>query len=333
MSRAGSLRTSAALLSLAIAGTAVLGSIACGDDHPPAVAVDAAARTRSAEAGIDWMLANWREMPPGWAFANLSRLARVTVGEPRAAKLSAALRADAATDNHAQLSELPLDAAILDPRSLTPMLLELLRRRENGLDWSAHAEAIGRLAAVDELGFWKSIPLRQRSTVVHLFNRLDIPTKMHLDAVTEALRQASADQGADALASRTAYVYAITHVVLARSDYFTRMADPTGLEFAIPVLRGALEYRLSLPVDVFALDQICEALASLQLLGVPDDELSERARTQVIALQNDDGSWGTGDGAPRRKIHPTFNAIVALLDLQAVLPAPDSGAGGGPVAR
>lgn len=322
MLRAGTGRTRALLLWVAIA--AALGPSACSESS---VAIDRAARTRAADAGVDWMLAHWRDMPPGWAYANLSRLARVVKREPLAAKLDAALREDLASGSHLALPDLPLEAPILDPGELMPTLLELLRRRENGLAFSEPAENIGRLAAADDLAFWKSIPLRQRSTVVHLFDALDIPTTMRLEAVTAALRQATLEQEPGGLAMRTAYVYAVTHVVLARSGYFEQRADPSGLEFAIPVLRGAIEYRLSRPVDVFALDQICEALVSLQLLGVPDDELSERARAQVIALQNEDGSWGTGEGAPRRKIHPTFNAIMALLDLQVVLPAPGSEAG------
>ena len=281
-----------------------------------------AKRVQAADAGVDWMLGHWREMPAGWAYANLSRLSRVISNEPRASQIDAALREDLAQGEHPALPAIPLDPEARDPRRLTPVLLELQRRRDNGLDWRAQADAIGAMASDDELGFWKSIPLRQRSTVVHLFEELGIATAMQLEAVTEALRQGADEDDERLLAVRTSYVYAITHVVLARSGYFRQLADPTGLEFAIPVLRGALEYRLSRPVDVFALDQICEVLASLQLLGVPDDALTERARTQVVALQNADGSWGTGDGAARRKIHPTFNAIVGLLDLQAVLPPP-----------
>lgn len=331
MRRAGTGWTGALLMSIAIA--AASGLSACGDPHDSTVAVDLPARTRAAEAGIDWMLAHWREMPPGWAYANLSRLARVAKGQPLAARIETALQEDLATGSHPALPDVPLEAPTLEPGELTPMLLELLRRRENGLAYREPADAIGRLAAVDELGFWKSIPLRQRSTLVHLFDELDIETTMQLEAVTEALRQATVDGDAGGLAMKTAYVYAITHVVLARSRYFRQLADPSGLEFAIPVLRGAIEYRLARPVDVFALDQICEALASLQLLGVPDDDSSERARAQIIALQNDDGSWGTGDDAARRKIHPTFNAIVGLLDLQAVLPAPGSDARDVPLPR
>lgn len=325
MSQTGSVRRTAGSIVVLLAASIGLSQLAC-DDAPVRDAEALAERVRAAEAGVDWMLGHWREMPPGWAYANLSRLSRVVSSGPRAARIDEALREDLARGDHPTLPPIPLDAEIRDPRRLTPILLELQRRRDNDLPWREHAGAIGAMAADDELGFWKSIPLRQRSTVVHLFEELEIATAMHLEAVTEALRQAAAKEDERLLAVKTSYIYAITHVVLARSGYFRQLADPTGLEFTIPVLRGALEYRLARPVDVFALDQICEILASLQLLGVPDDALTERARTQVVALQNADGSWGTGDGAARRKIHPTFNAIVGLLDLQAVLPGPGAGA-------
>lgn len=274
-----------------------------------------AARERAAEAGVAWMTSHAPEMPAGWAYANLTRLQRVVGDGPGHDAIAAALSLDAASARHHPLPADLEDASILESEALTPLLFELLRRRELGLPWREPAAAIAAQASQNELRFWKSLTLRHRPTIVHFFVELDMPTNMRLEAVTDALRVGAAEQDAEALGANTRYVYALTHVVLARSRYFQNRVDPAGLEFALPVFRAALSRRISAEMDVFSLDVVGEVLASLELLGVEDDALAHAARQRVIALQNADGSWGPPDGdvTPRR-IHPTFNGVVALLD-------------------
>jgi hypothetical protein len=130
-----------------------------------------------------------------------------------------------------------------------------------------------------------------------------------------ALAREADDTGAAALAGSTRYVYALTHVVIARSGWFRTRVEPGGLEFAVPILRAAVEQRLEQTHDVFALDLMAEAVACLALLGEDGDAAVRQARERIVAAQHEDGSWGGGEGVTPRRIHPTFNAIVALLEL------------------
>lgn len=285
---------------------------ACGE--PPAEPVPLETRRDAALAGIDWMAANSEAMPAGWAYPNLSRLQRVTPTGAIAERLERALEANTAGPHHRPLPRDLTDPSLLHVDTLTPILQELLRRKENGLDWQEEAQAIGALATEKELAFWRSIPLRQRPAVFFFFEELEIPNKMEIELIEEALRQGAAEQSTEDLAENHRYIYALTHVALARSRYFQQPVDATDLEFMIPILQEALDQRLEArEFNVFILDLIGEVMVSLKLLGVPEDDRSHRLHAIIIGLQNPDGSWGRDAGVTPRRIHPTLNAILALL--------------------
>ncbi len=291
---------------------------------PPA---ERAARTEAAHRGLDWLIAHADQMPPGWAHANLSRAAHINADPDRARRIAAALEADAAGANHRGLPDDLEDPGLLESERLTPTLFELLRRKQSGVRWRDAASTIAELAGRDELRFWKSLPLRHRPSILYLFEELEMPTAMNEAAIVEALRRGADEQGPERLGANTRYVYALTHVVFARSRYFRQRADPSGIEFAIPVFRAALEHHGRGDLHFLSLDLVGEVLASLELLGVGENEETLAARRRLVDAQDADGSWGTGNGVTPRRIHPTFNAVAGLLDYGDRLPAPEPDSG------
>jgi hypothetical protein len=262
-------------------------------------------------------------MPAGWAHPNLSRLARVIEDPALSEGLAAALREDTATGRHHAIAQDLADPAFLASERLTQTLSELLRRKETGDGpWQASARAIERAIAADPVRFWRSVRLRHQPALVHLLDELGISGGLALDEIEGVLARAAAEKPASELAANGRYVYALTHVVFARSRYFRQPVDAAPLAFAIPVLRQAIALRLAGAMNVFDLDLVGEAVASLQLLRADDDPATAAARRRLIALQRPDGGWGTGDDATPRRIHPTFNAIVALVPAPAAWEQP-----------
>lgn len=302
---------------MAVAGCDAGPAADTGDPRAAAPAVaapDRAERLRAAHVGVDWMLAHWREMPVGWAHPNLSRLARVIEDPSLSQRLAAAIREDAAAGRHHPIAQDLEDPAFLASERLTQTLSELLRRKEtDGGPWQASARTIEQAIAADPVRFWRAVPLRHQPALVHLLDELDVAGGLALDEIVGVLRAAAEEKPASELAANKRYVYALTHVVLARSRYFRQPVDATPLAFAIPVLRQAIASRLAGSMNVFDLDLVGEAVASLQILRADDDAATGAARRRLIALQRSDGGWGTGEGATPRRIHPTFNAIVALV--------------------
>jgi hypothetical protein len=259
----------------------------------------------------------------GWAHPNLSRLARVVEDPALSQRLAAAIREDAAAGRHHPIPQDLEDPAFLASERLTQTLSELLRRKEtDDGPWQASARVIEQAIAADPVRFWRAVPLRHQPALVHLLDELGISGGLALDEIVGVLRGAAEASPAAELAANGRYVYALTHVVLARSRYFRQPVDAAPLAFAIPVLRQAIALRLAGSMNVFDLDLVGEAVTSLQLLRADDDADTAAARRRLIALQRPDGGWGTGEDATPRRIHPTFNAITALVPAPAAWERP-----------
>ena len=275
-------------------------------------------RLLAALRGTEWLIEHAEEMPPGWTYPNLSRLNRLTASKELQERIEEILETDRREGQHKAIPQDLTDPALLRQNRILPILFEVLRRREIGLAWKNEANALHTLITTHEADFWESTNLRNKPTVLHTLASLGIKTSMTEDHLLDELRQQAASETAQNLAGSTRYIYAMTHIIFARSHYFKNRVDPEGLEFAIPIFLSALARHTQGRMGVMEIDMVGEVLASLELLGLQNPRM-EVARRRLVAAQNPDGSWGAGKGVTPKRIHPTFNAVAGLTDFHAAL--------------
>ena len=279
-------------------------------------------KTQAAHRGIAWLIENASEMPPGWAYPNLVRTKRLTTSPTHQERISEALEFDRLYGQHRALPKEFTSIEFLTNSKAIQLLFEIVRRKETGQDWQSAAADLDVLVSQNETELWKATLLRDRPTVLHALSELEIETLTEEELFLNALREQSRQTEPRNLAGSTRYMYAITHVVLARSNYFKNSVPSEGLEFMQPIFLAALERHTHGKMGVMEIDLVGEVLTCLELLGIADPRM-EKARVRLIRLQNEDGSWGTGREISPKRIHPTFNATAGLLDFHEVLPRPE----------
>ncbi len=315
-------RTGGTRQAVALACGVALISIACQEkaiDRPQSAQnVRQEERLLAALRGMEWLIEHAQEMPPGWVYPNLSRLNRLTDSEEHQREIREILEADLRKGQHKAIPEDLTNPALLQQGRIVPILFEVLRRREIGLAWKSEADALHTLIANHEVDLWETTNLRNKPAVLHALASLEIKTAMTEDRLVDELRQKAASETAQNLAGSTRYIYALTHIIFARSHYFKNQVDPEGLEFTIPIFLTALGRHAQNRMGVMEIDMVGEVLASLELLGLKNPRM-EVARRRLVAAQNPDGSWGAGNGVTPKRIHPTFNAVAGLINFHSAL--------------
>ena len=275
-------------------------------------------RLLAALRGTEWLIEHAKEMPPGWAYPNLSRLNRITASEEHQEQIRNILETDSREGQHNAIPKDLTNPALLKQNRIVPILFEVIRRREIGLAWKDEADALHELIETHESDLWETTNLRNKPTILHALTSLEIKTSMSEDYLLGELRQQAESETVQNLAGSTRYIYALTHIIFARSHYFRNQVDPEGLDFAIPILITALVRQTQGKMGVMEIDMVGEILASLELLGLKEPRM-EVARRQLVAAQNPDGSWGAGNGVTPKRIHPTFNAVAGLTNFHVAL--------------
>ena len=279
-------------------------------------------KAQAAQRGIAWLIENAKDMPPGWAYPNLIRTSRLTTSPTHQEKIAEALEFDRMYGRHRELPKDFTSLEILTNAKAIQLLFEILRRKDTGQDWQGAAAGLQALVSQNETQLWEATRMRDRPTVLHALSELQIETLTEEELFLDALQEQSRQIEPRDLARSTRYIYALTHVVVARSNYFKNSVPPEGLEFTRPIFLAALERHTQGKMGVMEIDLVGEVLTCLELLGISDPRM-ERARIRLIRLQNEDGSWGTGREVSPKRIHPTFNATAGLLDFHEALPRPE----------
>lgn len=116
-----------------------------------------------------------------------------------------------------------------------------------------------------------------------------------------------------------AYVYALTHIVITKSDYFAAYLDPKDHRTEIGLLQRAVKDLVrTKETDGSISDVSSEVLFSLKLLKQRPNNDMEALYQKIISLQRADGSWIGND--PDSTFHHTVMAVLALLDYPQDLP-------------
>jgi hypothetical protein len=275
---------------------------------PPAATREAAARR-----GIAWLVGRKEEMGPAWTFAIFSYLHPIAP-DAELAETCNALRAEASRTPFLSLDEAFRDPHPLRMPVLQPILAELLRRKWAGEPYEKASAALERRLHQHAEAFWRHVPRGQQAVVFYGFSTLGIEPKRTLDDIVRDLRAAWNADASKVLLADPGFMFGLTHVFYAASEYFTRYPDPERFEPEIEMLRTALRHYLEKPVpnESFFLDVQAEVLVALELLRVPHDADMLAMKERLLALQNADGSWGQRGGIDQ--YHATVVAVQALLD-------------------
>jgi hypothetical protein len=270
-------------------------------------------RKKAGLAAVAWIIANEPDVPTGWTYPFFSRLQRVVQNRGLATEIDEILELNAKSGRQTKLPTDIADPRQLRPARLTPILFELVRRKEVGMPYAERAAVIEKLIARNDSAFWTRIKPPQQCVYFHLFALLGIHTDWTIDQLIEVARESSRNKPADALGRDLRYLYTLTHLVLTRSGYFRRYVDAEEFQFAIPAFRSGLRHALIKEDGRLFQDVSSEILACFQLLKIADDELTAQTRASLLRRQNPDGSWGAAEGADRDKVHLTFTGAMATL--------------------
>ena len=297
-------------------------ALACDPAEPPSGDVRNGSSLEDGHAaalrGIDWMIDNADALPPGWAHPFLSRVSRVVSDPQRSRALEVALARDARSGRHVSVPADLSDPKHLAPARLTPILFELARRRELGIEDGEAFQQLQRLIDTNEAVLIDRLAPMQEVVYAHLFDSLGLRWSLDIETLIERARGAAAREPVEQLAANAQYLYTLTHLVLARSGYLQTAIDPVELDFVPPILERALDLLLTASresgSDVFSYDLQAEILMSRQLLGAAESEAARRTRGLLIASQARDGRFGPPGRPNRRNAHVTASAIFGLAE-------------------
>jgi hypothetical protein len=309
---------------LAVAAGGVL-LFGCGEPNeassptPSEVSAQQAEDHAAALRGVDWMVRNADALPAGWVHPFLSRIARLVDDPIRQQALRAALARDAQSSRHTRVPDAITSQDLLASTRLTPILVELARRRDVGLSIAAPLARLQALINVNEDILIDQLPSTQKVTINHLFDELDLRWSLNLETLIVDAQRRSTLEPLPSLAKNYQYLYTLTHLVLASSNYFRNALDSQALMFTLPIFDAALVELLRKPSDNFSLDLQSEILMCYQLLDAPDRAAGQATRAFLRARQNPDGSWAAPGKVNRRSTHVTTSAIFGLIRYPAHL--------------
>jgi hypothetical protein len=270
-------------------------------------------RAAAARRGIEWLIANREGMSLEWAYATFTVLYKIVpeVDPP------GAIEAIAEDALRAPIVELPPDLGdpkLLRFRWLRPVVAEVVRRKQVGEPWEGPTRQLQALLHRHETKLWRRIRFTQQLVLLHQFAKLGIETQRSVDTVREEMRSLWRSGEPERLLLDLQFMFGVTHVFFAASDYFSHYLDAGDYEPEIEMLGAALRRYLSgrLPERRAFLDLQAEILAARKLVRLPEDEQALAMAERLLDLQHEDGSWG--EPFKNHTFHATFTAVLALLD-------------------
>jgi len=272
-----------------------------------AEAGDPRAPQRAADRGVDYLVARADAMPPSWRLQVFGALEkRLPEGERqrRCHELAEKARTTPVVALPGQLE--PND--LRWPRSIRPIILELVRTRES--PEPLHIR-LATLIAEHESKLFEKLNPTQRLVTLYQLEALGVPTRLEFaDVVGEVHAQWQAE-ARQALLLDAEFMFAITHVPIIRSSYFERPVAKEGHAVEIEVLdAAAAQYAQAIPEPPIFLDVAAEVVIARRLFRLPESDDTRAIRRELVARQRENGSWGE----PRFEgdLHATYVAVAAL---------------------
>jgi hypothetical protein len=265
--------------------------------------------------GLNWLVEKKDAMPLGFALKNFEKIHRATADE--------GIRQQMARLTREKVKALPDEAPKIDPADpdlhtwygLRPAVMDLIYLKSLGKPWKTEADKIVQLYAKHGEAI---LPLRstlsERLVAAYKLKILGVPTdEIYANTLAEIRAQEPAIQqlggGRDMM-----NLYARTHVIFTASAYYSRHLDPAGFAPEIASFTAALEQfsRWEKMNDSWT-DLASEIVIARKILRLPPDANTEALCRRLVALQNSDGSWGSGPFS-NGKVHHTAMSVLALLE-------------------
>jgi len=266
----------------------------------------------AAMAGLEWLLGPEGSGSASSDSSTVNKLYRVVSDEVLAERLLVVGRRV-----HAEIGrrEVPTDLSnrkYLLWGALDPLVKQVIRDRCTGQRSSDDAERLAAHVREHRADLVDRLPLNRRIVAAYYLEQAGMDCcnlyESSLSALRAVLEALPSDKN---LANDPLLLYAITHVLFTRSSYYDHYLDPKDFEPELAAIRSAASGMAARGLHPLDLDIAAELLICLKLVRAPADATVESLRRQVVAMQNQDGSWGADQGSGR---HATLMATLALVD-------------------
>ena len=265
--------------------------------------------------GIRWLADKSNRISPKTTAINIKKIYKVTPDEDLAKKLAKVIRKN-------EKNIIPVDPAIDINNekyhnwfALRPVVETLLRKKCADTPISRDAEKVRKLLS----RYWKKIfpqkmILSQKLVAAYLLKELGVCTPAFYQSVILQIRSRSKMLEDPSKPGYLYYLYALTHSVFTRSDYYNRYLDKDEFSFEIRGMYRAIDRLLSSPdLSDNGADILAEMLICLKLLKIPPEPRARKAFTKLLEKQNPDGSWGSEKEPPTARSHHTVVSVLALM--------------------
>ncbi len=264
--------------------------------------------------GVGWLVAHRTEMPPASAVTAYRKIYKVTADEDLAAELLGITRE---MEMGLPQADIPVDVSDSQPlywHKLRPLLTHLLRRKCAGEEYGKDAAAIEDLLALEwERIFRSNTMLNNKVVAAYFLKEIGIGREDLYDTVVSEVRSKAYLLNDFRTYPYLFYLYALTHIVLTKSDYYDHYLDPSGFGPEMAGFHKALSSYLRIgDMTSTEIDVAAEMLICQKILQVHAPEHTAMLR-RLMEHQNADGSWG-GKEVDSAKIHTTAVATMALLE-------------------
>lgn len=269
----------------------------------------------AATRGATWLISHAENLPQGFPATTLFRRLYRVWPEGQEADIFRQLATGATGQKARQESPLRLEQP-LGWDALFPWIQELRYRRCAGGDIERERESFQQYLVQHERRIVSDLHLSRHLVAAHFFEELGLV----LETSYEELRNTVLDRakrGIDRAFQNQEFhgtdAFAVVHILLTRSNYFSDPLDPKSFSVETQYLKAILRLLLSRPFNDVGADLAAEVGMGLKLLGEQEDPLVQTLMHRLRTRQNEDGSWGKDSRPSSAKVHHTVSSVLALL--------------------
>lgn len=268
------------------------------------------------QRGIRWLADKNNRISAETTAANLKKIYKATPDEKLAAHLADTIRKIEAT-----LPPVDTDIDLSDEKYcswfvLRPKVEGLLRRKCIGQAFQPDTDKIKKhLRRHWSDIFPPKMILSQKLVAAYLLEALGVCSPEFYRSVVTQIRSRAKLLSDPSKPAYLYYLYALTHTVFTRSDYYSRYLDKSNFDFEINGMTKAIDWLVLQPdLSDNGSDILAEMLICLKLLKIPPEARTRKAASKLLEKQNPDGSWGSEQETPAARTHHTVVAVLALME-------------------
>lgn len=264
-------------------------------------------KAQAAQRSIEWILQHKDDVSAYDAVWLLGDLYNVVPDNETAQKILTAIQEIGATIQSKTETNEITERIGPEKENLTPVLLDLLRRKCLGEDINTETKKI-----TQEL---EKMEPSQDLGQLYMLKELGIGDQNHYNQLVSEFVSVIKKQPNQANPNHLDELLSfITHIVLYQSDYFSQYPDPNMLRQELSILKRSLTGISTSPTVLRNnVDLLAQILFSLKLLRQKPDDTVNALYNGLIAIQNNDGSWSETQ-SKEFTFHNTVMATIALMN-------------------